>query len=179
MARKKRRKTDFDIMYISNVEFYQELAKRAINELSIDSYARVCEDSLRDKVLSHHDFTYHNMIVDNEGESHIIDFDYCKSEMQIYDVATLCTKSLKRLDWDSSVFTDIIESYNSSREINKDEINVLKTLLTFPQRFWRIANRYYYKEALWSEGTFTRKMNSIIAEKERYMNFIDNLNNLI
>lgn len=179
MARKKRRKSDFDMMYLSNVEFYQELAKRAIKELSIDSYARVCEDSLRDKVISHHDYTYHNVIISKEQNPHIIDFDYSKSEMQIYDVATLCTKALKRLDWNRKAFTNIIDSYNSSREINKDEINVLKTLLVFPQRFWRIANRYYYKEALWSEGTFNRKMNSIIAEREKYMNFIDNLNNLI
>lgn len=179
MARKKRRKTDFDMMYLSNVEFYQNLAKRAIKELSIDSYARVCEDSLRDKVIAHHDYTYHNVIISNEEKPHIIDFDYTKSEMQIYDVATLCTKALKRLDWSPTSFMNIFDSYNATREINKDEINVLKTLLIFPQRFWRIANRYYYKEALWSEGTFNRKINSIISEREKYMSFIDNLNNLI
>ncbi|MEG0371355.1 MAG: CotS family spore coat protein, partial [Clostridium sp.] len=121
MARKKRRKTDFDMMYLSNVDFYQKLAQRAIKGLDINSYARVCEDSLRDKVLAHHDFTYHNIIIDKAGKSHIIDFDYCKSEMQIYDVATLCVKSLKRLEWDKDAFTSIIDSYNSVREINKDE----------------------------------------------------------
>lgn len=179
MARKKKRKSEFDFLYISNVEFYQDLAKRALKELNINSYARVCEDSIRDKVLSHHDFTYHNIMIDNERNSYIIDFDYCKSEMQIYDLSTLCIKSLKRLDWDEKAFNNIIEAYNSANEINKDEINVLKTLLIFPQRFWRLANRYYYREALWSEGTFIRKMNNIISEKEKYMNFIDNLNNLL
>ncbi|KMT22828.1 CotS family spore coat protein [Clostridium cylindrosporum] len=179
MARKKRRKSDFDMMYLSNVDFYYKLAQRAIKELSIDSYARVCEDSLRDKVLAHHDFAYHNIIIDENENTHIIDFDYCKSEMQIYDVATLCTKALKRLDWNNESFMSIFNAYNTSREVNKDEINVLKTLLIFPQRFWRVANRYYYKEALWSEGTFNRKMNSIINEQEKYMNFIDSLSNLI
>lgn len=179
MARKKRRKTDFDIMYISNLEFYQKLASRAIKELSVDAYAKVCQDSLAEKVLCHHDFTYHNVIIDEKNNPHIIDFDYCKSEMQIYDVATLCTKALKRLDWDINSFKTIIDSYNSCREISKDEYNVLKTLLIFPQRFWRIANRYYYKEAMWSEGVFNRKMNSIISEQEKYMSFIEELNNLI
>lgn len=179
IARKKRKKSDFDITYLSNLEFYQELAKRAIKELNVDSYARVCEDSLKDKVLAHHDFAYHNIIIDEEKNPHIIDFDYCKSEMQIYDLATLCIKSLKRLDWNPKIFTNILEAYNSVREINKDEINVLKTLLIFPQRFWRVANRYYYKEASWGEGTFIRKINNIITERENYMNFIDNLNNLL
>ncbi|MEF9952052.1 MAG: CotS family spore coat protein [Clostridium sp.] len=178
MARKKKRKSEFDMIYLSNVDFYYKLAQRAMKELNIDSYARVCEDSIRDKVLCHHDFTYHNIIIDNDNNSHIIDFDYCKSEMQIYDISTLCVKSLKRLDWEKSSFIDIIDSYSSVREVNKDEMNVLKTLLTFPQRFWRIANRYYYKEALWSEGTFTRKLNSIINEKEKYMKFIDSIDDI-
>ena len=179
MARRKRKRSEFDMLYLSNVDFYYKLAKKAIENLSIDSYARVCEDSLRDKVLCHHDFTYHNIMLDENEKPHIIDFDYCKSEMQIYDVATLCTKALKRLDWSEEAFLKIINSYKSIKEINDDEINVLKTLLMFPQRFWRVANRYYYKEALWNEGTFIRKINNIINEKNNYMKFINNINNLI
>lgn len=54
-------------------------------------------------------------------------------------------------------------------------MNILKTLLIFPQRFWRLANRYYYKEAGWSEASFVKKMKEIIEEREPYMNFISNI----
>jgi CotS family spore coat protein len=38
IARKNKRKTDFDMLYLSNVEFYIKLAQRAIKSFNLDSY---------------------------------------------------------------------------------------------------------------------------------------------
>lgn len=176
IARKNKRKTEFDLLYLSNVDFYIKLAYDAMNKVDLNSYNRVCEDSIRNQVLCHHDFTYHNILFDNNDDVHIIDFDYCKSEIQIYDVSTLIIKSLKRLDWDSRYARLIVDSYNSIKPLSNDEYNVLKALLSFPQRFWRLANRYYYKEAGWNENTFNKKMKEIINEREKYIEFTETLN---
>jgi CotS family spore coat protein len=174
LARKNKKKNEFDILYLSNVEFYLKLSKEAMKFLDMESYKKVCSDALSDKVLCHHDFTYHNILFDDNGNSYVIDFDYCKWEMQIYDVATLLIKSLKRLNWDNKHAQLILDSYNAIKPISKHEYNILKTLLIFPQRFWRLANRYYYKEAGWSEASFIKKMKEIIDERESYMNFLSN-----
>ena len=60
----------------------------------------------------------------------------------------------------------IIENYNSVKQISKDEINVLKAIIIFPQRFWRLANRYYYREAGWSEATFDKEMKEIVGKEK-------------
>ncbi len=174
-ARKNKRKTEFDMLYLSNVDFYLKLSKEAMKSLDLESYKKVCSDALSDKVLCHHDFTYHNILFEDNGNSYIIDFDYCKWEMQIYDVATLLIKSLKRLNWNMNSGKLVLEAYGNVKPISKDELNILKTLLIFPQRFWRLANRYYYKEAGWSEASFVKKMKEIIDEREEYMNFIISL----
>ncbi|HAZ37879.1 MAG TPA: CotS family spore coat protein [Clostridiaceae bacterium] len=179
MARKKKRKSEFDILYLSNVDYYIELSQEALNILDVDKYNRVCAKSEEEHVLCHHDFTYHNILLDKEGNSHIIDFDYLKSEVQIYDMATLMVKALKRLNWDKQQGSIILNSYRSINDIDKDEENVLKCLLTFPQRFWRLANRYYYKEAGWSEDSFTKKLREIIDEKEKYKKFIENIDSIL
>jgi hypothetical protein len=93
-------------------------------------------------------------------------------------VSTLIIKALKRLDWRVETGKFIIENYNSIKEISRDEINVLTAILIFPQRFWRLANRYYYREAGWSEATFMKKMKEIVGERENYMNFISNIGDI-
>ncbi|SEF38676.1 spore coat protein, CotS family [Caloramator fervidus] len=173
LARKNKKKTEFDMLYLENVDFYIDLAKRAIKILDLEAYNRVCQKDLQDKVLCHHDFTYHNILIKENGEVYIVDFDYCKEEIQVYDLSTLMVKALKRVDWDVEKGRLIVESYNLIKPLTKDEMNVLKALLTFPQRFWRVANRYYYKEPGWNEQSFTKKIKEILAEKENYMNFIE------
>jgi CotS family spore coat protein len=175
IARKTKKKTDFDILYLSNVEFYLNNAKEALKRLDINCYGRVCQEAFDEKVLCHHDYTYHNILFDKNNCVHIVDFDYCKEEIQIYDVSTLLVKALKRVDWKLDTGRFILDNYNSEREISKDEMNVLASILIFPQRFWRLANRYYYREAGWSEATFMKKMKEIVGERENYMNFINNM----
>ncbi|HCL50019.1 MAG TPA: CotS family spore coat protein, partial [Clostridiaceae bacterium] len=64
MARKKKRKSEFDILYLSNVDYYIELSQEALNILDVDKYNRVCAKSEEEHVLCHHDFTYHNILLD-------------------------------------------------------------------------------------------------------------------
>lgn len=179
IARKNKRKTEFDMLYLSNVDFYIKLAQKTIRSFNFECYNKVCEDALRGKVICHHDYTYHNILFDEKEDVHVIDFDYCKWEIQVYDISTLMVKALKRLDWEIDKGKLILESYNSIKPLTLDEVSILKSLLSFPQRFWRLANRYYYKEAGWNETTFIKKIKEIIDEKEKYMNFIDNIDDII
>lgn len=173
IARKNKKKTEFDILYLDNVDFYIELAKKAIEKLDLDAYNRVCQKDLNDKVLCHHDFTYHNILIKDNGDVYIVDFDYCKEEIQIYDLATLMVKALKRVDWSLEKANLIVDNYNAVKPISVDELKVLKALLAFPQRFWRIANRYYYKEPGWSEASFIKKLREILDEKDKYISFLE------
>ena len=42
---------------------------------------------IRDRNFCHHDYTYHNIIVDDNDDVHVIDFDYCKREVRVYDIS--------------------------------------------------------------------------------------------
>ena len=75
------------------------MQKMHLSKLDINCYGRVCQEAFDDKVLCHHDYTYHNILFDKNNYVNIVDFDYCKEEIQIYDISTLVVKALKRLDW--------------------------------------------------------------------------------
>lgn len=172
MGRKKGRYTDFDLIYIKNLEFYKELCKRALNILEGSKYIKLCQEAEEDKSFCHHDYTYHNIIIDKNGGYNIIDFDYCKREIRAYDISSLMTKVLKRNDWKVEYAKLIINTYNEISPITQDEIRVIYSFLIFPQRFWRLANRYYYNEVNWSLSTFDKKIGGLVEEQEKYTKFI-------
>ncbi|GKU23223.1 CotS family spore coat protein [Clostridium folliculivorans] len=173
MTRKKSQKSDFDLNYIKSMEFYKELSKRAHNVMQTSSYLDLCEIAESDKSFCHHDFTYHNIILGDDNEVYVIDFDYCKREIRAYDIANFMIKVLKRVDWNIEYAKAILESYSAVGNLKDEEYRVIFAFLLFPQRYWRLANRYYYNEVNWGQNTFNNKLEGIINEKEIYLKFID------
>lgn len=173
MIRKKNNKSEFDLLYLKSMEFYKEMGKKAFDTLQSSAYYDLCSVTEKEKSFCHHDFTYHNIILDDNNDVHVIDFDFCKREVRTFDISNFMIKVLKRVDWDINFAKAIIESYNSVSPLSKEEYQVLYAYLQFPQRYWRLANRYYYNEVNWGQGTFTNKLQSIINEKEKYLKLLD------
>lgn len=173
MIRKKNNKSEFDLLYLKSMEFYKEMGKKAFDTLQSSVYYDLCSVTEKEKSFCHHDFTYHNIILDDNNDVHLIDFDFCKREVRTFDISNFMIKVLKRVDWNINFAKAIIEAYNSVSPLSKEEYQVLYAYLQFPQRYWRLANRYYYNEVNWGQGTFTNKLQSIINEKEKYLKLLD------
>ncbi len=173
MVRKKRNhKTEFDLNYIKSMDYYKVLGQKALEVLNQSNYYNICRTSEEEKSFCHHDFTYHNIIVDEKNEVSIIDFDYCKREVRAFDLSNFMIKVLKRREWDFEIAKLIIDNYNEISSIEDDEYMVLYAFLMFPQRYWRICNRYYYNEVNWVQNTFNKKMEELIQEREKFENFM-------
>lgn len=174
MGRKKSNKGNFDLNYTKAVQFYKDLGRRAIKVLESSKYMELCEITEEDKGFCHHDYTYHNIVIDREENVNVIDFDYCKREIRAYDIWAFMVKVLKRVDWNIEQAELIIRSYNEISKLKEEEYRVLFAFLLFPQRFWRLSNRYYYNEVNWPSNTFNNKLEELISEQEKYNNFIEN-----
>ena len=173
MVRKKNNKNEFDLLYIKSMEFYKEIGKKALKTLNESEYIELCEIAQNDKSFCHHDFTYHNIILDENNNCHVIDFDYCKRELRTFDISNFMIKVLKRVDWNTDFANAIIESYNEISPLLESEYKVLYAYLQFPQRYWRLANRYYYNEVNWGQNTFGTKLASIIEEQDVMLKFLE------
>lgn len=177
MIRKKSIKNDFDMLYLRSMEFYKEIGKKALATLKESDYYELCMRAENEKSFCHHDFTYHNIILSDNMDVHVIDFDYSKREVRTFDISNFMIKVLKRVDWNLDFADAIMESYNSVSELRTEEYKVLYAYLQFPQRYWRLANRYYYNEVNWGQNTFTGKLGSIIEEQDKYLEFLESFKN--
>lgn len=172
VRKKKNHKSDFDLNYIKSMEYYKNLGKNALSILNDSNYYNLCKDTEEEKSFCHHDFTYHNIILGDDNSVSIIDFDYCKRELRTFDLANFMIKVLKRREWDFDIAKAIIENYNKVSPLRDDEYKVLYAFLIFPQRYWRICNRYYYNEVNWIQNTFNKKMDELISEQENFEVFM-------
>ena len=177
MVRKKNNKSSFDLLYIKSMEFYKEMGTKALNTLNQSQYSKYCAIAEEEKGFCHHDYTYHNIILSENNTVNIIDFDYCKREVRSFDIANFMIKVLKRCNWNIEFANAIIEAYNEENKIDDEEYRIIYSFLQFPQRYWRLANRYYYNEVNWGQNTFANKLESIINEKEEYIKFLDEFKN--
>ncbi|KZL90051.1 CotS family spore coat protein [Clostridium magnum] len=173
MIRKKGNKTNFDLNYMKTMQFYKDIGKVAMEVLADSQYVDLCRITEEEKGFCHHDFTYHNIIIDTEDCVNVIDFDYCKREIRTYDISAFMIKVLKRVDWNIEYAETIINSYNEVSSLKEEEYRTVFAFLLFPQRFWRLANRYYYNEINWPSNTFNNKLEELISEQEKYIKFIE------
>ena len=173
MARKRSVKTQFDFDYAKCVNFFTDLGKKAMKVLAESKYDDICRATEEEKLFCHHDYTHHNIIIDNENNYNIIDFDYCKREVRAYDISSFIIKICKRMDWDIEYAKVIIDAYNEVNCLEEEEYKVLFAFLLFPQRFWRLSNRYYYNEVNWSQVTYINKLNALTEESTKYLEFLE------
>ena len=154
MVRKKNNKSNFDLNYIKSMNFYKELGQKALKTLESSKYEELCALAEKEKEFCHHDFTYHNIVIDKDNNYHVIDFDYCKRELRTFRYIKFYDKGFKRVDWNPEFGEAILESYNEVSPLLECEYKVLYAYLQFPQRYWRLANRYYYNEVNWGQNAF-------------------------
>jgi CotS family spore coat protein len=173
MCRKRHRKTDFDFEYMKSMEFYKKIGIRSMDILNSSNYMELCQLTEEEKSFCHHDYTYHNLIIGNDNNLNVIDFDYCKRELRVYDLSNYLIKVLKRRDWDIKYCNLIIDTYNKINPLKEEEYRVLFAFLLFPQRYWRLANRYYYNEISWGTAALHKKLKSLNDEQELFNKFIE------
>jgi len=48
----------------------------------------------------------------------------------------------------------------------------MTAMLLFPQKFWRVANKYYNSRRSWAQKNFTGMLENVIAEHDDHVRFM-------
>jgi len=159
----KKGKSRFDQLFLQYVDYFTELGEKAAQELESSDYAGLTERTRKEGQFCHHDYTHHNILM--EGEKVIVtNFDYCCFELRVYDIANFIRRKMRKCDWDISKTELIIQAYNTVEPLSSEELAVMEIILQFPQKFWRVVNRYYNSRRSWSEKSFIMRLQEVIDE---------------
>jgi spore coat protein I len=164
-------KGHFDHLFTRYVDYFMELGERTREELISSGYGGVVEKARKEQSFCHHDYTHNNIIMDGDSTM-VINFEYCRHEIRVYDIANFIRRKMRKCGWNITKAEIILDSYNSVDALENDELSVMKAILQFPQKLWRVANRYYNSRRSWSERNYVLRLQEIVDEIEPLNEFI-------
>lgn len=170
MAQKE--KGNLDYLILQYIDYFYSLGEEVISLIKKSKYKELVEKTREERLFCHHDYTHSNIII-GDKETSIINFNSCCFELKVYDLANLLRRKMRKCNWDIKEAKVIIDAYRSVEPISEDEFFVMKIMLQFPQKFWRVVNKYYNSRRSWRDRTFERKFKEVIDEIKYHKKFID------
>lgn len=167
-------KSDFDLLYLENIEEEIKRADRSILGLKENNYIKVMEKEVFNRGFCHHDYAHHNILVDDNGNLNIIDFDYCILDSHLHDLSSILIRAMKDGKWEKEKADIVLDSYNQNIEVNKYEIPLIREFIRFPQTFWQIGIQVYWEQQPWTQEIFVNKLQRYLEDCEEREKFIDN-----
>ncbi len=170
-------KTSFCKLYLKYWTKYYQQAQKAQNLLNLSSYQTVAKVAAAQNCFIHKDIAARNFVIDEKGKAWLIDYDYCRYDMHAVDIARLLERALKILDYKTEAADIILKEYCKVRKNAADEIGVAVALLYFPQRFWRLAQRYFTQGSLSpeNENEYMAKLTELLEKHEKEISLLNYL----
>ncbi len=161
----------FDSLMCRYVDYFYEIGEKALSMLDTSDYYELVEEAERNKTVSHHDFNHHNIYIQN-NDMYLINFEYCCYDLKVYDLVNLLRRKMRKCDWNIDEAAIILNEYSKIESLQESELDVMKIMLMFPQKFWRVVNKYYNSRKSWSEQNYITRLQEVIDETRCHTEFL-------
>lgn len=166
--RSRRKKNEFEEMFGSQ---YERFKKKAAD---VTELLKKMELENVEVGFCHGDFNQHNVIFSRQGIA-IVGFEHFSYNMQISDLANFMRKMMEKNNWNTGLGMDLIQAYNTVRSLSEIELKYLYVYLAYPEKFWKIANRYNNSHKAWLSGRNIEKLEKVITQEKEREQFLEML----
>lgn len=90
-------------------------------------------------------------------------------------IFTSFKKGYGKHDWNINVAYRLVDEYDRLKPLEDDDIDMLVTLLSFPEKFWKIINQYYNAGKAWVPAKNIDKLKIVIEQNMRRRELIDKM----
>ncbi len=172
LIKEKQDKTEFETIYLENIDKSIDIAKKACDNLINSEYISIMKEHVKLREFCHHDYANHNILINNE-KAYTIDFDYCILDSHLHDLSSLILRSMRYGYWDVDKAYEIINNYSFYIKISKEELITMCNFMTFPQPFWQVGLQYFCEHQPWNEEVFLKKLHRFLDDLDDRNEFIN------
>ena len=173
--RNRKQKTKFEQQFLLQFEQLYTQAKEATQLLEKEEYEAYYEKAIKEGSMLHGNFTHHSVIVVSEQTMAVTGFDKAEAGIQILDFYQFFRKMMEKWDWDTALGEAMLETYDRVRTLPNEEKMLLKILLLYPEKFWKVANQYYNNRKSWIPEKNMQKLLQTMEQVEKKKESIDRL----
>ncbi len=167
----KGQKNWFEISLQGQLDFFLEQAYEVTEEWK--QYSKLAGEQVGCS-FCHGDYQYHNII--NQGNTWmIVNFEKCIRDNPIRDLYLLLRKLLEKTNWSIDLGKNLMEAYERERPLSAISKIDLLYRLSYPEKFWKVANFYYNSGKAWIPGKNQEKLERIVAQECAKQQFLQSV----
>ncbi len=164
-------KDPFAKTYLEHVNFFLPMAARAIKKMQESSYEELVTKARFEKPFCHGDPAARNFILTPQREIYVIDFDSCRLDLPIMDIIKFTRRVMKKHHWSYQTAKLLVDSYQEVYPLTRIEIEVMKAVFYFPQKFWRLSVRYFHQRKEYHHDKLLRKFQKYLTNGKSLARF--------
>lgn len=165
--------------FLNQVDFFLPIAAHAVEKLRQSAYPELVKTARQNHTFCHGDPAARNFILTPEKKIYMIDFDSCRLDLPVMDLIKFARRVLKKCGWDIETAKILTAAYHQVNPLSAGELEVMKAVFYFPQKFWRLAIRYFHHHNSHSPERSCHKLKKYVASRFELMQFqkeFDNYN---
>lgn len=156
----------FAAIYLENVNFFLPMALKALEKLNDSCYQQLVDLAVTKKTFCHGDPAARNFIITPDQEIFVIDFDSCRLDLPVMDLIKFTRRVLKKHHWNVATAKVLIDAYQQVSPLSPGELDVMKAVFYFPQKFWRMANRHFHEHGRHTPERALQKFKKYLQNKK-------------
>lgn len=159
---------EYSNIFLDYYETYMNIGEKCL-EIS----SNINDDELSRSVC-HGDYVNKNIIINENKELCIIDFDKSAFNFCADDIAYFLRRVLKRENtkWDINLAETFLQEYNTFNKLNADDIAYILSYVLFPQKYWRLSRDYYNNLNKANKKSFCNLLRKSTQQAELHRNFM-------
>lgn len=171
---KRHDKSDFERLYLSCFSDFCRQSEDVVRFLKENPES----DGGYTVGICHGDANQHNILFTPAGPV-LIHMERSRIGAQISDLGNFMRKILEKYDWEERLGMDILQEYCRVHELHKTDLQGLYYRLSYPEKFWKIANHYYNSSKVWDSGKNREKLSKEIRQNVSRSRFLEKFEKLL
>lgn len=164
----RKNKSDFELLYL---QCFPEYIRQSEEVLKLLSRHQEIFDS-HTMGVCHGDFNQHNVLIQSGGMA-LIHMEHAHYGAQVADLGNFLRKSLEKHAWSETLGLEMLREYDRVHRLNKSDWLELYCRMSYPEKFWKIANRYYQSNKVLDSGLNYEKLKKELRQNEVRRKFLE------
>jgi CotS family spore coat protein len=163
--RRKKQKNDFEALFLKNYEYFYQQADQAAQNLM---------QSVGRQQLCHGDYHYHN-VCDCQTRSRILHYERMRWDDPMADLVKYVRKALEKNRWSIRLGMEMLRTYGNTAPFYGEDRRQVLLRLSYPEKFWKIANHYNNHKKAWAAGRDQEKLGQLLSVEQKRQEFLEAL----
>ncbi|MCC8029659.1 MAG: hypothetical protein LIO75_07695 [Lachnospiraceae bacterium] len=168
LARKN--KSEFERLYLSCIPGYLRQSERVLHDLSENRDIFEAHTA----GMCHGDFNHHNAVTGSGGMT-LIHMEHARFDAQVSDLSNFLRKSLEKHDWSETLGLEMLREYDRVHALNPADWLELYYRMSYPEKFWKIANHYFQSAKVLESGNHYEKLQKELRQNAARRRFLETL----